>query len=104
MIQEYPKTPNEKISVALELANRLPTSVTISSGTAAAIDVADGTNATTTVLSSATGAVSGSTVTWILQAGTTGHTYAITCLVTLSNSDILEEMVILRVKANVIGH
>lgn len=88
---EFSKQPAERFPVTIDLTNRLPTAITISSCTVAAIDLTTLGDATSTVLLSGTATVSGGKVTGVVRAGTSGRTYKVTFTATLSDSSILEE-------------
>lgn len=92
----FTKQPSEQTTRAFEYANRLPFSATLSSATLTAYNLS--TQATdTSVLESTTGTVSGTQVRFRAKAGTNGVNYKITCYATLSNGDILEDDVEMRV-------
>lgn len=86
------KQPNERLTVSVDLTARLLSGVTISSVAASAVVFSTGVDATSDVLQSTTGAVSGNYARITLKSGqTTGTKYRVKILATLSNSDILEE-------------
>lgn len=91
------KTPNEKYTITVDFEDRLPTGATVSSGTVGAIDLSNG-QSTEDVIGSTTATVTTTTAAVVLQAGTANKDYKITFTVTLSNSNILEEVIELRVR------
>jgi len=90
------KQPSESYAIGIEFAGKLPAGATLASGTVSAIRL--DTEATdNAVLASTTATISGTQALVKVQAGTAGITYKITFVVTLSNTDILEEDLILKV-------
>lgn len=93
------KQPNERLPLAFEFLDRLPLGGQLSSGIFNAIDIADDSDVTATMLPSPTGTVAGTQVRFNVIAGTDGHRYKITLLATLTDGSILEEDVIIAVGA-----
>jgi len=85
------KQSTELFPVPIDFGARIPSSVTILTGTAAAIKMSDGTTASSTVLVSTTLAISGTEAAATVKAGTDGEAYSISYSVTLSNSAVLKE-------------
>lgn len=94
----FVKQPAEKRTIAIEYQDELATGVTLSGGTVAAVNLSDGSSASATVLVSTTATISGTQARAQVQAGTNGTDYKITFLTTLSNSDIWEDDVTMKVK------
>ncbi len=93
---KFYKQPSETYTIAMDFVGRIPPTVTISSDSVTAVDE-DGSDASATVISSSTS--SGTEVQAVVQAGSTGTDYRITISATLSNSEVLEEDVLMRVRA-----
>jgi len=96
-MQVFSKQPGEAYSVALEFSGKLPTGASLSSGTVAAYDPA-GTDVSSTVLSGTTATISGTQALIKVQAGTHGVDYRVRFLVTLTNTDVLEEDLTMKVR------
>lgn len=94
----FQKQPGEKYTVAVDFSapGALPDGVTISSCAATAYNAADGSSASSVLGTS--GGVSGSRATVQVQAGTSGADYNIKLAITLSNSEILEEDLLMEVR------
>lgn len=97
--EPFTKQPSEKRTIAVEYQNELPSGVTLSSGTVSAISLADGSDASSAVLTSTTATISGTQARVQTKNGTNGVDYKITFLTTLSNTDIWEDDVVMKVKA-----
>lgn len=97
MRNEFSKQPAEAYTIGLEFSGKLPTGASPSSGVVAAFDPA-GTDVSGTVLSGTTATISGTQARIKVIAGTHGVDYRLRFLVTLTNSDILEEDVLMRVE------
>lgn len=96
-MQSFSKQPSEKYPIAIEWSGKLPSGATLSSCTVGAVNNADNTDATGTVLVSPSGTVSGTQSKAIVQAGTNNTNYKITFTVVLSDGSILEEDVLMQV-------
>lgn len=93
----FNKQPNETYTIAVDFTGKLPTGATISTGTVFAFDQA-GTDVSGTVLDPGSAAtIVGNEARKRVLAGTHGQDYRIRFRVTLSNTDILEEDVLMRV-------
>jgi hypothetical protein len=92
----FSKQPAETYTIGVDFTGKLPAAATISSGTVAAVDAA-GTDMTGTVLASGTATIVGNEARVKVLAGVHGQDYRIRFQVTLSNSDLLEEDVLMRV-------
>jgi hypothetical protein len=89
------KTPAETETLAVEFLDRLPSGVTVSSGTVTAVDE-DGTT-DETVLGSTTATISGTQTQFVVQAGTHGKFYTVKVTTTLSNSAVRVDEIQMRV-------
>lgn len=89
------KQTAERLPLAFEFRDRLPLGSQLLNGVFSAIDQADGSDVTATILVSPTGTVSGTQVRFTVIAGTPTHTYKITLLATLTDASILEEDVLI---------
>lgn len=99
-METFVKQPSEKQTRAFDYSGKLSIgAASISSATVSAIDTSDGTSVSGTVLTSTTAVVSGYQVRFTVQAGTDGKTYKISTLATLNTGDILEDDVLMKVKA-----
>lgn len=97
----FTKQPSEKQTRAMNYTARLPQgAATLSSATVAAYDDA-GTNVSATILVSTTCTLSADSLSALfrVQAGTDGEDYKITVTATLNNTDILEDDVLMKVRA-----
>lgn len=90
MIETFIKQPAETYTIGIPFAGKLPTGASVASATVAAFDPA-GTDVTGTVLSSGTAIVVANEVRIKVLAGNHGLRYRLRFLVTLDNSDVLEE-------------
>lgn len=91
------KQPAERYGYGPDFTNRLPTGATLSSGTIRAIDLS--TNSTdNSILASTTATITGNVAYATLVNGVDGKDYQITWTCTLSDSSILVEDAILKVK------
>jgi len=93
------KTPTELKTLAIDFTDQLGTGVTISSGTVAAVDTETGTSTAATVLGSTTATISGNEARAVIRAGTNGTNHRITFTVTLSDSSVLQYVVVMEVRA-----
>ena len=93
----FEKETGERLTLEIDLTDRLPTSATPSTVAVTATDETLGTSASS-ILPSATGTASGAIISFAVYSGTTAHDYDVKVLTTLSNSDVLKENVILKVK------
>lgn len=96
-MSSFNKQPAEKRTIAIEYARELPSGVTLVSGTVAATNLSDNSSASGAVLVSTTATISGTQAKVQTQAGTNGIDYKITFLTTLSNGDIWEDDIIMKV-------
>lgn len=92
----FSKQPSETYTIGIDFTGKLPTGATLSSGTVAAVDPA-GVSASGTVLSSTSATIVANEARIKVLAGTHGYDYRIRFTCTLSNADILEEDVLMRV-------
>lgn len=97
MRNEFSKQPSEAYTIGLEFLGKLPSGASPSSGTVTAYDHT-GTDVSSTVLSGTTATVTGTQVRIKVLSGTHGMDYRLRFLVTLTNADILEEDVLMRVE------
>lgn len=97
MRNTFSKQPAEAYTIGLEFSGKLPTGVSLSSGTVAAYDPT-GTDVSGTVLSGTTATITGTQARIKVLAGTHGIDYRLQFLVTLSNADVLEEDVLMMVE------
>ena len=94
------KLAAERWGVGFDFTGKLPVGATISSGTATATDLADNSDASSTLLVSPTAVVSGAVATVRIQAGTRGRTYAVHLTAVLSTgtpADQLTEALLVKV-------
>jgi hypothetical protein len=91
------KQPSEKLTLAFEFLNKLPSGATLSSGSISAINKADSSDVTDTLLTSATMTIAGTQALFQVIGGTDSNKYQVTALVTLTNTDVLEEDAIIAV-------
>lgn len=92
------KQSAERRTRSIDFADKIPTSVTLSSATAVAIVAATGEVVTGSLLASGTCSISGTNASLVILGGSNGVDYKITVTATLSSSDILTADIILRVK------
>lgn len=95
---EITKHSTEIRTRSVDFDEKVPTGVTISSATIAAVELPTLTDRASTVLQSTTGTVSGTTVSFIAKAGTSGTRYKITVTATLSSGDKLVAIVFMTIK------
>lgn len=95
-MKTFEKQPSESWTFAVEFVGKLPAGASLASGTVSAIRLDTGAT-DNSVLASTTATIVGTQARVKVQAGTTGVEYKLTFLVTLSNSDLLEEDVIMQV-------
>ena len=94
-----PKQPAEKIDAALDFAGRLELGETLSAVSSfGAIDLADGSDTTTSIFAAPNPAVSGTQIVFWVQAGTDGHRYKLTFRASTSRGQTLEGDVVLVVR------
>lgn len=93
--------PSEKQGVGIDysVTGSLPTSATVSSGTVAAINLADGTDASS-ILSSTTATTTTSTTAIYVTApaSSNGNRYSITFTTTISDGSIFKEDIYLTIR------
>ncbi len=101
----YVKQPSEKERVGNDFNDRLPSGDQVASATYTVVD-SDGTDVTSTLTVSGTGQISDTdsdgtndTASIRVQAGTDGSNYKLTILATTDDGNILEEDIIIAVKA-----
>lgn len=94
-MESFIKKPAELYSLSFEYKEKLPPGGVLSSATVSAVDTADGSDKTSTVLVSTSGAVSGTLATFRARAGTAGSSYRITLLATLTSGDILQDEILM---------
>lgn len=91
------KQPTERIGYGPDFTDRLPTGATVSSATIVAINLATG-SADNSVLASTTATISGNIAYATLINGVDGKDYQISWTCTLSDSSILVEDALLKVR------
>ncbi len=80
------KQPGESYRVAFDFANVIPVGDAIATATVTAIDLADGTSVTDTILTGANQVIESPKVYVWIKAGTTAHNYKITCVIVTNSS------------------
>lgn len=92
---ELKKISGETITQLIDYSDRLPSGVSVSSATASAVRLNDG-----AVDGTVLGTVSNtaSSVSFVATAGTDGLDYLVTVSATLSNSDVLKDLVLMSVR------
>ena len=93
------KQPSEKYTVAIEFADRLPSGRSLASAVISATVYSSGADATSTVVDTPTGTISGTQVQFTIKAGSSTVDYRITIIVTLDNGHTLEEDLLMKVLA-----
>lgn len=93
----FTKQPSETYKIAIEFSERLPTGTALSSVVWSAEQIDTGSDATATVIDDVNGEVSGTQARVIVKAGTSGKAYKLTATVTLDDTSILEEDLIMAV-------
>lgn len=94
----FAKQPAESYTIAVEFLGKLPSGVSLSSGTISAVRLDTGAT-DNSVLASTTATIVGTQARVRVQAGTGGIDYKLTFLCTLSNGDLLEEDVVMEVES-----
>lgn len=94
----FTKQPLESYTIAVEFAGKLPSGATLASGTVSAVRMDNGAT-DNSVLASTTMTIVGTQARVKVQGGLSGIDYKLTCLITLSNSDLLEEDVTMEVES-----
>lgn len=94
----FDKHPSEVRNITIDFSNRLPTAVTVASGTCAALDMETLSDVTGTVLTSPTCTVTTTTATIKVQAGSANRKYKLTFSVTLSSTEVFIEVVYMQVR------
>lgn len=90
------KQSSESFPAAFDFKDRLPFGVSVVSAIVSAIDTDDGSDVTSAVLQSPTASISGTRAMFIVRGGTSGKTYKITMLATISGVGTpLEEQLLL---------
>lgn len=87
----FTKKPLESYPVSVDFREKLPPNTALVSATVSAVDTADNSDQTATVLSSTTATISGNLATFTVQGGTSRHGYKITTLATLDVGGPLQE-------------
>jgi hypothetical protein len=90
------KQPSETYTIAVEFSGKLPSGASLSSGTVSATRMDTGAT-DNSVLASTSATISGTQARVRVKQGVSGVAYKITFVVTLSNTDILEEDVLMHV-------
>ena len=101
MSNSFVKAVLEQYPIAISYAGRLPDGASVVTGTISATDLLDDSDATATVLESATLTISGDLAQAFVQAGASGHTYRLDFLVTLNpgaQPPRLEDTILMRVE------
>lgn len=93
---DFLKQPSEEFTIALDFSADLESGETIADKTVTAIDVADSSDQTSTIIVSSS--IDGSRVRVRIQAGTNGHDYKITAIATTNLSQVYEHEVTMRVR------
>jgi hypothetical protein len=91
------KQPAEKYSISIDFTGRLPTAITVSSGTLSAINQTTMQEDTNVYVSSSLSTTT-TTASTTIQNGNDGTNYLLTFTVTLSDGSILQEDVLLKVR------
>lgn len=95
----FTKQSGEAYPVSMPFKHKLPDGASINNATVSAIDKADGSDVTATILADTACTVSGTDVIFGVQAGTNGHRYKITVIVILTTTPgTLEEDIDMLVK------
>lgn len=92
------KQSSEIFPVAFDFAGQMPEGAALASGAVAALDLTTGIDVTGTFLQSPVATIQGTLAMFRVQLGTDGHRYKVTCLVTLTTADILEEDLFVEVR------
>ncbi len=92
--KNFTKRSNEAYSREITYVDKLPSGATITGVTASAVDLLDNSNAS--VLGSS--GYTDYTALIPVQAGTDGHDYLITFVVTLSNGNLISDQMIMKVR------
>lgn len=93
------KEPGENFVVGFDFSARLPTGRSLDSGTVAAVNLSDDSDASATVLASTTATISDMQALVRVQSGTAWVSYAVTFTVTLDDASVLEEQLHMKVVA-----
>lgn len=91
------KTPNEQYTVELDFASKLPTGAALSSGVLSVREVKTGKVVSDALLVSTTATINADVAQATIKGGEVGRVYKLTYLVTLDNTDVLEEDVLVSV-------
>lgn len=94
----FQKQPAEAYTIAIEFLNKLPTGTTVASGTVAGFDIQAGAT-DNTILASTTATCTTTQARVKVQAGANNKDYKITFTCTLNDSSILEEDILMQVRA-----
>ena len=95
-VNEFTKQPAESYTRAIDFTGKLPTGATLQSGTVQAIDLS-GADVSGTVLSGTSAVISGNEARIKVLAGVHGQDYRIRFVMTLTNTDVLEEDMLMHV-------
>jgi hypothetical protein len=96
-MSSFTKTPSEIFTIRMDFTAKLPTGTTIQSGTVSAINATTGAD-DNSVLESTTADVSDTEAQARVKLGVHGEDYKISFVVTLDNTDVLEEPVTMLVR------
>src|SRR5262245_17488127 len=95
-MESFIKQPIETYTIASEFEGKLPAGASLSTGVVAAFDLA-GTDVSGIVLSGTTASIVGTQARIRVLAGNHGFDYRLRFRVTLTNSDVLEEDILMQV-------
>ena len=98
LARTFDKQPGESYPIAVEYENKLPSGTTLVSGTVSA-RLLPGLTLDNSVLGSTNATLDSTRLKVKVQAGTDGNDYKITFLATLSDASILEDDIVMRVRA-----
>lgn len=96
-MNEFTKQPAETYTIGVEFLGKLPSGASLSGGSVNAFDPA-GADVSSSVLSSTNVTIAGTQAQVRVLAGHHGTDYRLRLRVTLSNSDVLEEDVVMHVE------
>lgn len=91
----FDKQVREKLVIAVDYSNELPSGVTVSSGV---VEAKDSSGNLAAVLASATATTTSTTAKCTVQDGQSGGEYVVTFLTTLSDGQVWEDEVVMRVR------
>lgn len=96
LLESFTKHPSESYTKGINYAGLLPAGAAIASVSATATDTMTGADASATVLGSPS--FSGDEALIPVQAGTDGRDYLITFLLTLDNSNVVADQILMQVR------